>query len=286
MTSHDWNAFVAMGKKMASTNGYKAEQSSDLYITDGDQIDWMYGHHRIFSYTVELYPPETATVLGDHYPADERIAAETARNKAMVLYLIEQAGCPWAASGYRDLNCGPLYDDFETYTGWKLEAGTVERGAWWRGNPDGVFWNGPKQAGTTWSGSYDLTTGRAAGANASDRDLDGLTRIASPVIHLQDGAGALNFVYYFAHSAASTPTDDWFRVRIEDVGTGERTLVYEEKGRAADDDAVWVRRRVALNAWYDKDIRIVFEAQDGGTNNVVEAGVDDVRIERGSLPIP
>ena len=43
---------------MARRNGYKPEQSSDLYITDGDQIDWMYGVYRIFSYTWELYPAE------------------------------------------------------------------------------------------------------------------------------------------------------------------------------------------------------------------------------------
>ena len=63
-------ALRAIGKGMAARNGYKAEQSSDLYITDGDEIDWMYGRQRIFSYTWELYPPETPTVWGDHYPAD------------------------------------------------------------------------------------------------------------------------------------------------------------------------------------------------------------------------
>ena len=81
MSVEDHNTFVAMGKAMASLNGYKPEQSSDLYITDGDQIDWMYGVHRIFSFTWELYPPETPSVWADHYPADERIAPETARNR-------------------------------------------------------------------------------------------------------------------------------------------------------------------------------------------------------------
>ena len=50
-----------------------------LYITDGDQIDWLYGSQRIFSFTWELYPPETSTVWGDHYPPDETIATQTAR---------------------------------------------------------------------------------------------------------------------------------------------------------------------------------------------------------------
>jgi hypothetical protein len=286
MTTADHAAFVAMAKAMAATNGYKAEQSSDLYITDGDQIDWMYGRHRIFSYTVELYPPETATVWGDHYPPDEKIAPETARNRQAVLYLIEQAGCPWAASGASGANCGPLYDDFETFRGWTLEAGTIARGAWWRGNPQGVTWKGPKQLDRTYSGSSALTTGPSARPSASDRDLDGLSRIVSPVVLVPAGAGHLSFRYYFAHSAASRPADDWFRVSVEDVASGERTLVYEERGTPRDDDAWWKGVSVSLEAWYDKEIRIVIEAQDGGRANIVEAGVDDVRIERGSLAIP
>ena len=99
MTVDDHAAFVAMGKAMARLNGYKAEQSSDLYITDGDEIDWLYGRHRIFSYTWELYPPETATVWGDHYPADENIAPQTARNRGALLYFIDMAGCPYRAIG-------------------------------------------------------------------------------------------------------------------------------------------------------------------------------------------
>ena len=35
----------------------------------------MYATYRIFSFTYELYPPETATVWGDHYPDDSKIAA-------------------------------------------------------------------------------------------------------------------------------------------------------------------------------------------------------------------
>ena len=94
---------------------------SDLYITDGDQIDWLYCRHRIFSYTFEMYPTETPTVWGDHYPPDERIAAQTARNRSAILYLIDQADCPYAASTQAVAavnDCGPLYDDFEIDRGW------------------------------------------------------------------------------------------------------------------------------------------------------------------------
>ena len=41
---------------MAATNGYTPEQATDLYITDGTIDDWVWGVHRIFSYTFEMYP--------------------------------------------------------------------------------------------------------------------------------------------------------------------------------------------------------------------------------------
>ena len=117
MSSNDHAAFVAMGKKMASLNGYTAKQSSDLYITDGDEIDWLYGRHRIFTYTFELYPTEHYRI-SDFYPPDEILARETARNRSAILYLIEQADCPWRAAGLAAANCGAFYDDLELYHGW------------------------------------------------------------------------------------------------------------------------------------------------------------------------
>ncbi len=105
MTVDDHATFVAMARAMARLNGYKPEQSSDLYVTDGDQIDWMYGRHRIFSFTFELYPPETVAKPNDHEPPDEVIATQNARNRGALLYLVEMAGCPYAAIGKAGAYC-------------------------------------------------------------------------------------------------------------------------------------------------------------------------------------
>src|SRR4051794_35588225 len=43
MTGDDHAAFVALGKGIATRDGYKAQQGSDLYIVSGDQDDWAYG---------------------------------------------------------------------------------------------------------------------------------------------------------------------------------------------------------------------------------------------------
>ena len=81
MTADDHAALVAIGKRMAASNGYEPKQSSSLYITDGDEIDWAYGVHRIFMYTFEMYPsmPRSySTARGSTRPTRSSPARRTA----------------------------------------------------------------------------------------------------------------------------------------------------------------------------------------------------------------
>jgi carboxypeptidase T len=106
MNQTDYRVFQAMAGKMASLNGYTAEQSSALYPTDGDEIDWMYGTYRIFSFTFELYPTEAqAGTTGIVYPPARVIAKQTSRNRSALLYLIDMAACPYAAIGMEAQYC-------------------------------------------------------------------------------------------------------------------------------------------------------------------------------------
>ncbi|PTX61755.1 zinc carboxypeptidase [Melghirimyces profundicolus] len=102
MDPDDYKVFEAMGKAMAESNNYTPQQSSDLYITDGDFLDWSYGKHNIFSFTFEMYPK---TSDPGFYPPDERIAEETKRNREAVLYLAEQADCPYRTIGKEEQYC-------------------------------------------------------------------------------------------------------------------------------------------------------------------------------------
>ena len=103
LTLDDWNTMVTMGQAMAATNGYVPQQSSDLYITDGTIVDWLYGQHGILNYTFEMYPDTAAQ--GGFYPPDEVIPAETSRNRAAVLYILEQAACPYNVIGKGNEYC-------------------------------------------------------------------------------------------------------------------------------------------------------------------------------------
>ncbi|MCD7438840.1 zinc carboxypeptidase [Streptomyces lincolnensis] len=103
MTADDRNAFAAVGQKMAASNGYTAEQSSDLYITDGSIDDYLWGTHKIFGYTFEMYPSSASG--GGFYPPDEVIERETSRNRDAVLQLLENADCMYRSIGKQAQYC-------------------------------------------------------------------------------------------------------------------------------------------------------------------------------------
>ena len=279
MTKDDHAALVRLGRGMAARNGYTAMQSSSLYVTDGDEIDWAYGSQRVWMFTIELYPSHAkVTSVKRFYPRDEIIGRETERNKDAILYLIEHAGCRYSVNGQTKTHCGPLFDDFETSNGWQvnpLGTDTATSGMWQRGNPAPTSW----QAGTVPSGSRALVTGAAPGASAKSNDLDGgISTVRSAPVSLPDPTGSLTFRYYLAHASDSS-TDDAFRAYVEQED-GTRTLVREELGAATTDKPAWKSISVPMTPWAGQTVRIVFEAADLAGASTVEAAVDDVRITR------
>ena len=103
MNADQANTFATLGRQMAATNGYTPQQSSDLYITDGDSLDWLWGAHKIFAYTFELYPGSSGG--GGFYPPASVIPAETARNRTAALMLAEAADCPYKVIGKQATYC-------------------------------------------------------------------------------------------------------------------------------------------------------------------------------------
>ncbi|MCZ2528088.1 zinc carboxypeptidase [Streptomyces sp. SCUT-3] len=103
MTADDYNTFATFGRTMAGTNGYTPQQSSDLYITDGSIPDWLWGKHRIFAYTFEMYPGPNGS--SGFYPPDEVIDRETSRNREAVLRLLENADCMYRVIGKEQQYC-------------------------------------------------------------------------------------------------------------------------------------------------------------------------------------
>ena len=277
MTIDDRTALATIGRRMASTNGYKPEQASDLYITSGTTRDFEYGTYRIFAYTFELSVVD--------YPDDSLIASETGRNKESVLYLIERAWCPLSVLGaaIRTARCGAFDDDLEVNRGWRVNldgTDTASAGAWQRGDPQPTTTAaGRKQPDTVTSGRYAYVTGTAAGSSPNANDLDGgRTTATSPVIDLPAAAGQkLQFRWTFANDAAAV-TGDELRVEVLDVAAATTTTVLVAHDIARERNAGWHLASFDLSAFAGRSVRVRFSAMDAGSNSLVEAGFDDVRV--------
>ena len=279
MTTDDHASLTIIGKHMAATNGYRPEQASDLYLTSGTTRDYEYGVYRIFSYTFELSVKD--------YPDDSLIASETGRNKEAVLYLIDKAWCPLSVLGTatRIARCGVFDDDLEVSRGWRVNADgtdTATAGMWQRGNPQPTTTAaGRKQPDAVPSGSSAFITGVAAGSSAAANDLDGgRTSATSPRFTVGSIAGQrLQFRWTFAHDRTSSTADE-LRVQVVDVTASTTSTVFLARGGAFEKSASWQLASVDLSAFAGHAIQLRFSATDAGTNGIVEAGFDDVRVTR------
>jgi carboxypeptidase T len=277
MTTDDHAALARIGRHMAATNGYRPQQASDLYVTSGTSRDFEYGTYRIFSYTFELSIKD--------YPDDSRIEAETGRNKEAALYLMERAWCPLGTLGaaVKTARCGAFDDDLEVSRGWRVDpdgTDTAPAGArFTRSNPEPTRSHGKKQLGKPASGSRAYVTGAPKGASVTADDLDGRTTIRSPEIHLAAGDGQrLTFRYVFAHSATSTAADS-LRAIVEREN-GSQVEVFAVLGSPTNVDGVWLTGSVSLDAYVGETVRLRFVAVDGGSPNLLEVELDDVRVTR------
>jgi hypothetical protein len=279
MTADDHAAFVALGTAMANRNGYTPQQMSDLYITDGDAMDWFYGAQRIFAFTIEMYPTDKSHV-GGFYPPDSVIDRETTRNNDTVLYFLEHAACPYSSvPSMAVTHCGPLNEDFEIDRGWDINANNSDSataGRFERAIPQKTKnASGVKQAKMAFSGQYELVTGASAGSSANSNDVDGGTTTAQSPAFKLGGSGSsgwtLDFEYTFAHNAKATSAD---YLRILANGTE----VFRVAGNKTNRNASWTRATVNLDAFAGQTIRLTVEAADGAADSLVEAALDDVRV--------
>ncbi len=89
-------AYKKMAAEMAGMTGYRAMQSSDLYVATGDTCDWAWADHGIFAFTFELTPKSMWD--GGFYPGAAAIARTVQANWRPALYLIDLADDPRRAA--------------------------------------------------------------------------------------------------------------------------------------------------------------------------------------------
>ncbi|MEO3748501.1 M14 family zinc carboxypeptidase [Plantactinospora sp. B5E13] len=276
--------FRTIGQQMAATNSYTPQQSSDLYITDGDSIDWMWATHNIWAYTFEMYPGSSGG--GGFYPPDEVIPAQTSRNREAVLMLAEYADCPYRAIGKQAQYCGGgnpgttvWSDTFETATGWTVNPSgtdTATAGVFERGTAQPTSSSGAKQL-APYAGSNDLVTGRLAGSGAGDHDVDGgVTSARSPAITLPTGGTlTLSLAWYLAHGSNSSSAD---YLRVSVVHSGGTTQLLNQNGAASDRDGTWTTATANLSPYAGQSIQLLVQAADASGASLVEAAIDNVTV--------
>jgi hypothetical protein len=171
-----------------------------------------------------------------------------------------------------------LTDNMETDQGWTV-SGDATDGQWTRGVPVDCSSRGAPGADADGSGQAWVTDNSAAGSCNSDVD-NGTTTLTSPVYDLTGGLFEVAYRYWFSDiSTGSINGDEW----AVDV--------------SLDGGASWARARTVTTAspsWRADIItvgpdgeypetdafRLRFSANDVGTQNVIEAGLDDLRVTR------
>jgi len=171
-------------------------------------------------------------------------------------------------------------DDFEQVRGWTINSSgtdTATTGRWERAVPQATNNAGlPMQLGAARSGTFDLVTGASAGASVGINDIDeGTTSITSPAIALPTGQMTLSFAFYLAHLSNSSSAD-FLRVRVVGATT---QVVLDRRGTASDVGAAWQSASADISAFAGQTVRIVIEAADADVASLVEAAIDDVKIE-------
>jgi hypothetical protein len=168
--------------------------------------------------------------------------------------------------------------DFETAAGWTSEPGTATKGAFVREDPVGVPVTGgfsnPEDDTTPAPGVACWVTG-SGGGGANTNDVDGgYTSLISPTFgapHVYEMS--LRYDRWYYDDSASS---DSFKAEVSNNGGSSWTLL-ETRVSPTNGWGTFNADLMTLIA-PSETMRLRFTATDGGTDNVVEAAVDEVHV--------
>ncbi|MBN1212066.1 MAG: hypothetical protein JXA92_05760 [candidate division Zixibacteria bacterium] len=167
-------------------------------------------------------------------------------------------------------------DDFETDRGWTVENLGATDGLWERGVPV----NDPAQVcdpacDACGSGQCYLTANRTGSADVDS----GAVRLISPVFDMSNG-GLVSYDYYLAFN--DTAGEDIMLVEINDTGgDGDWTEIARHD---TDSRLRWRHQRftaeeiTSAGVSLTSQMRLRFTVNDTGTQNIVEAGLDNFTV--------
>ena len=169
-------------------------------------------------------------------------------------------------------------DDFETNEGWTV-SGSATTGNWERADPEGVWYDSigaytqPENDHTP-TGTLCFVTQAAAGSSPGSYDVDdGQTFLYSPVFDL---TGQDAYISYWRWYHISTNLDDTFTVIITNNGTNWVTV----ENIAERQEWTYVEWKISDYVEPSGHVQVRFTARDLNEGSLVEALIDDFKIER------
>jgi hypothetical protein len=173
-----------------------------------------------------------------------------------------------------------LEDDFETDQAWEATGASPGQGRWERGRPRGTLHGAslanPDSDSPGDDGTQCFVTGNQ-GLTAFDDDVDpGVSpRLTSPPIAVN---GYKRVYFDFDLWGYTSSAQDELDYRL--ITDANPWLVYETTRSAGNFEWEPKRLTIDVNPWIlgEQDLRLTFLATDNGTDDVVEYGVDNVRI--------
>lgn len=171
-------------------------------------------------------------------------------------------------------------DDMETDTGWTVGApgDSATTGVWERANPEGT--SAQPEDDNSSDGTLCWITGASADGGTGGNDIDGgATTLTSPALDATDGSGdaVLSYDRWYSNDQGASPNSDSMLVQISN-NNGSTWTTLET---VTDNANAWIERRFTVADFVTPTdaVRVRFVASDLGDGSIVEAGVDDLRLE-------
>lgn len=173
-----------------------------------------------------------------------------------------------------------VLDELESETGWTVGASgdDADAGIWVRVDPIGTL--AQPEDDHTVDGVNAFVTGQGSpGGPLGEADVDGgSTTLTSPLLDATgEGNAVISYARWYSNDQGNNPNTDSMLVQISDDGGQSWTLLEEVTENAG----AWVvvSFRVSDYVTPTELVRLRFIASDVNGGSIVEAGVDDVRIE-------
>ncbi len=195
------------------------------------------------------------------------------------------AGAPASTYGF-DVGTSMVNfeDDAETNMGWSLGVAgdTATTGVWVRAEPVGT--DAQPELDHSDPGTLCFVTGNGAvGGGVGDNDVDGgLTTLRSPTFDLSGvDSATISYWRWYSNSAGAAPGADTFRVDISNNNGSTWTNAETVGPTGPGTNGGWVFASFDPAAFVPltDQMRVRFVAEDAASGSIVEAAIDDFRID-------